>query len=134
MTRLYFFSFFLVFFSCTEDTVVSNFGNKEFLDMARAGDPKLKLIIPKSISEAIVDCGEYTPPCRYGMKAIIKKIELKALFYDHQEDALKAAKRIKGYISRNWVLDDVAGEPILERFVVKYLEAKKALLVSQPKK
>ena len=49
-----------------------------------------------------------------------------ALFYDDQKDALKAAKRIKGYVSRNWVLDEVRGEPVLERFVVKYLKAKKA--------
>jgi len=94
--------------------------------MAREGDPELKLILPTSIAETVVDCGDYTPNCRYGLKVVVKNVELKALFYDKQDDALKAGKRARAYVSRNWVLDDVAGEPVLERFVKKYLYAKKA--------
>lgn len=111
--------------SCNEEEK-SNYGNKEFLDMARLGDPDLKVIIPSDISETLVDCSSYTPSCRYGLKVIVKKVQLKALFYDHQKDALESGKRIRGYVSRNWVLDDVIGEPVLERFVTKYLKAKKA--------
>ena len=91
--------------------------------MGKKGDPDLKVIIPGSISETVVDCNEYTPACRYGLKVIVKNISLKALFYDDQKNALSAAKRFNGYISRNWALDDVRGEPILERYVVKYLNA-----------
>ncbi len=111
--------------SCSDDEK-PNFSNKEFLEMARRGDPDLKLILPKDISQTVVQCGDYEPACRYGLKVVVKKVELKALFYDEQKNALKAAKRIEGYVSRNWVLDDVRGEPILERFVTEYLEAKKA--------
>jgi hypothetical protein len=106
--------------------VLPNFSNKIFLEMARKGDPDLKLVIPSDISETLVSCSDYTPACRYGLKVIVKKVEMRALFYENQDDALECGKRIKGYVARNWVLDEVAGEPILERYVTKYLEAKKA--------
>ncbi len=117
--------------SCTGKTELPNYSNQEFLEMGREGDPDLKVIIPSDISETLVHCSDYTPSCRYGLKVIVKNVQLKALFYEQQSDALKAGLRIKGYVSRNWVLDDVAGEPILERFVEKYLKAKKASEIKQ---
>lgn len=117
----------LFLFGCTGKKTLPNYSNQEFLEMGRSGDPDLKVIIPSDISETLVHCTDYTPQCRYGLKVIVKKVQLKALFYEKQEDALKAGLRIKGYVARNWVLDDVTGEPILERFVEKYLKAKKAI-------
>ena len=116
----------LSLFSCNKKEELPNYSNKEFLEMGRAGDPDLRLIIPKSISETLVHCSDYTPSCRYGLKVVVKNVMMKALFFEQQKDALEAGKRIKGYVARNWVLDDVTGEPILERFVVKYLKATKA--------
>ena len=119
--------FLLLTLSCSdEEEQKPNYTNGEFLKMARLGDPNLKVIIPSSISETLVQCSDYTPPCRYGLKVIVKNVQLKALFFDDQKDALEAALRRKGYVARNWVLDDVSGEPILERYVEKYLGAKKA--------
>ena len=117
----------LLLFGCTGNKTLPNYSNQEFLEMGRSGDPDLKVIIPSDISETLVHCTDYTPQCRFGLKVIVKKVQLKALFYEKQEDALKAGLRIKGYVARNWVLDDVTGEPILERFVEKYLNAKKAI-------
>ncbi len=118
----------LVLVSCfsEEKERLPNISNKELLDMARVGDPELELVIPSDISQTLVNCSDYTPSCRYGLKAIVKKVEMRALYFENQDDALECAKRIKGYVSRNWVFDEVAGEPVLERFVVKYLKAKKA--------
>ncbi len=132
MMKYIYLLFIFLFISCSSDERKPNFGNKKFLEMARKGDPDLELVIPASISETVVHCSDYTPPCRYGLKVIVKKIPMKALFYENQLDALEAGKRIKGYVARNWVLDEVAGEPILERFVTKYLEAKKASEIKKP--
>ncbi len=118
--------FCFILLSCTSDKELPNYSNQDFLAMGREGDPDLKVIIPTSITETVVNCNEYTPACRYGLKVIVKNIEMRALFYDSQKDALKAALRRKAYISRNWVLDEVNGEPVLERFAMKYLKAKKA--------
>lgn len=125
MKWAYIFLFFLSSYGCSNKEL-PNYDNKTFLDMGRVGDPNLRIILPGSIAETVVDCSEYTPACRYGVKVVVKKLEMKALFYDDQKSSLEAAKRIKGYVSRNWALDDVAGEPILERFVVKYLNAVRA--------
>lgn len=114
----------LILFSCTSDA--PTYSREEFLGMAREGDPDLKLVAPKSISHAVIQCTDYKPNCRYGVKVVVKKLEMGVLFYDEPASALKAAKRIKGYVSRNWVLDNVRGEPVLERFVKEYLKAEPA--------
>jgi hypothetical protein len=97
----------------------------QFLKMAKVGDPDLRVITPGSISEALVSCSDYTPACRYGYQVVIRKVRMIVLFYENPKDAIVAAKRIKGYYSRNWVLDEVRGEPVLERYVVKHLKATK---------
>lgn len=103
-----------------------NYSNIEFKDMAQKGDPNMRIVVPKGLADILVDCNQYKPRCRYGYQVIIKNIQMVALYYEDQKKALEAAKRIRGYVSRNWVLDEVTGEPVLERFVVKYLDAKKA--------
>lgn len=102
------------------------YSRQEIMSMALKGDPDLSVVAPKSIAHAVVDCSDYTPACRYGYKVVVKNLEMGVLFYEKSSDALEVAKRIKGYTARNWVLDDVRGEPVLERFVVKYLDAKPA--------
>ena len=65
--------------------------------MGREGDPDLKVIIPTSITEIVVNCNEYTPACRYGLKVIVKNIERLA---DHavriSRDCIDFQKPIKG--------------------------------------
>lgn len=114
----------LILVGCTKGE--PNYSPIEFKQMAEAGDPDMEIMVPKGLSEQLVDCSEYTPPCRYGLIVIVKKVKMRALFYNEQKAAIKAAKRIRGYVARNWVLDDVTGEPVLERFVVKHLNARKA--------
>lgn len=71
-------------------------------------------------------CNEYKPQCLFGYRIKVKQIELSALYYVSQKDAAESARHFRGYVGRNWAYDDVRGEPILERFVIKYLDAKKA--------
>lgn len=115
---------FSVLLSC--DSRPPNYGPIELKEMAKVGDPNLEVRVPKDFSEQLVDCSAYTPPCRYGLIVKVRNVEMRPLYYDDQDKALKAAKRIRGYVSRNWVFDDVAGEPVLEDFVKEYLHAVKA--------
>jgi hypothetical protein len=87
-------------------------------------DPTAALILPKSMSDGI-NCANYTNGCIGGHTIRVKGMEFIAVEFDNTKNAKTAAKKIKGYYTRNWVLDDITGEPILERFVVKQLEAKK---------
>lgn len=111
--------------SCFSDTP-PNYSNQEFMEMAQRGQKEKIKIITAGLGEYVVNCNDYTPRCRYGYRVVVKNIEMVALFYEDQKVALEAAKRIRGYIARNWVLDEVRGEPVLERFVTKWLDAKKA--------
>jgi len=113
---------FLILLSCTDDRP-HNYSKEEIFMMAREGDPEVEVIVPKSISESLVNCTDYKPACRYGFRVKIKRIQMVAIYYENQDNALKAATRIRGYVARNWVFDEVKGEPILERFVKKYFDA-----------
>ena len=93
---------------------------------AREADPELELVMPESLDVPVVDCKSYVPRCFAGYKVKVKKIALIALEYENDEQALRAAKRINGYVHGNWAFDQVTGEPILERFVQKTFGAVKA--------
>lgn len=116
-------SFILVSCSCSEE--LPNYDKKEMLGMAYEADPNMKIEVG-TIDKTLVDCKDYVPRCRTGFRVVIKGIKFNALLYNDQKIALKAAKRIRGYVSRNWVFDEVRGEPVLERIVMKHLKAKPA--------
>lgn len=93
--------------------------------MLREGDPGLVIMVPPSISQPLVNCGDYLPPCRLGYKVKIKNLEVTGLYYEDQKKAYKSAKSMRGYHLRNWAFDQVRDEPILERFFENHLNAKK---------
>ncbi len=114
--------FFLIL-SCNEK-MKPNFSKDQMLSMARKGDPTMTIKVG-SIDKALVDCHDYKFKCRIGFLVVIKGLEMKALYYESQKDSIQSSKRLKAYRARNWVFEDVAGEPILERFVVEHLKAHK---------
>lgn len=111
-----------IFNSCSDSP---NLNKEQVLEMLREGDPNLEVMVPLSISQPLVNCGEYLPPCQVGYKVKIKNMEVTGLFYEDQKRAYKSAKSMRGYHLRNWAFDQVAGEPILERFFENEMGAKK---------
>jgi hypothetical protein len=55
----------------------------------------------------------------------VRKLELIAVEFETEEQAKAAARKFRGWYTRNWLLDDVTGEPALEDFVSRHLEAKR---------
>lgn len=117
------FLFILVSCSCSEE--LPNYSKEEMLGFAREADPNMKIKIG-DLSKTLVDCKDYIPRCRTGFRVVLKGIKFNALLYNDQKTALIAAKRIRGFIARNWVFDEVRGEPVLERMVTKFLKGKPA--------
>jgi hypothetical protein len=115
----------LSFYSCSCQEEIPNYTKEEMLEWAREADPGMKIEVG-DLSKALVDCKDYTPNCRIGYKVVLKDLKFNALYYEVQENASICAKRIRGYQARNWVFDEVRGEPVLERIVVKYLKAEPA--------
>lgn len=119
------FSFLLASCSC-EETEKPNYTKKEMMGWAYEADPNMKIELSTSLASALVDCRTYTPRCRIGYRVVLKGLKFNALYYEKQVPALEAAKRLRAYYARNWVFEEVKGEPILERIVIKYFKAQKA--------
>ena len=118
--------FFIVLVGCTsEEEPLPNISQGDMFRMAKIADPNMKIEIG-TMQKASVTCGDYKIPCKIGYLVKIKNMDIKVLYYLNQDRALKSAKRIRGYVSRNWVFDDVRGEPILERIIMKHMDAKPA--------
>lgn len=87
------------------------------LALARKQDPSVTLVLPRSISEGI-HCSEYSEGCLSGHTVKVRGLDLIAVEFDTEEQAKYAAKKYRGFYLRNWLLDDVTGEPVLEEFAL----------------
>lgn len=107
--------------SCTKEL---KYSKEELYRMATEADSSVTFVLPKSISEGI-SCADYGEGCLSGHTVMVKNLELIAVEYMSEEEAKTAAIKYRGYYLRNWLFDDVTGEPVLEKFVTEKLEAKK---------
>ena len=120
---------FLFLVSCTKKDPI--YTKEDLFFMARDKDPKAELILPSNINEAI-DCSEYGEGCHAGHKVMIRGLEMIAVEFDTHENALIAAKSIKAWVARNWLFDDVTGEPVLEKFMIEaFPEAKLSVQITK---
>lgn len=122
----------LVLFFVACDERPSKVDQLKLLEMAREHESDITLIVPKSIDQRLVYCNTYTPACKAGYKVKVKGIVMIALMYDTFEEAYRCARRINGLWFRNWVFDDVQGEPLLERFVKRAFGAQFARKIKFP--
>lgn len=107
--------------SCTKEL---KYTKEDLYSKALKADPTTSLILPKSMTEGVT-CGEYSEGCLSAHIVRIKGLDLIAVEFLTTEDAIFAAKKYRGLYTRNWFLDDVVGEPVLEKFCTEILEAKK---------
>lgn len=107
--------------SCTKQL---KYSKEELFALAQKSDPTVSLILPKSITEGVT-CVDYSAGCLSAHIVRVKNLDLIAVEFLTMEDAMYAAKKFRGYYVRNWLLDDVSGEPILEKFATEALKAKK---------
>ncbi|MFL5785288.1 MAG: hypothetical protein ACJ76H_11795 [Bacteriovoracaceae bacterium] len=107
--------------SCTKEV---RYSKEELLKKAQAADPTVTIVLPRSMNEGI-SCSNYSEGCVSGHTVKLKNLDFIAVEFGTEAEAKYAAKKIRGYYVRNWVFDDVTGEPILEEFVSRVLDAKK---------
>lgn len=89
---------------------------------AKKADPKAKILLPKTMGDGI-KCEDYGVGCIAGHTVLIKGLEMIAVEFEKPEQAKLAAVVVDGYYFKNWLLDDVNGEPVLEKFVKKTYDA-----------
>lgn len=120
MTRFFLFVILIVNLSCNKEEVYSK---EALLKLAQVADPSVTLILPRSMTDG-VQCTDYPEGCLSAHIVRVKQLDLIAVEFLSQKDAIYAAKKVRGYYLRNWLLDDVKGEPLLEKFVTEKLKAK----------
>ncbi len=106
---------------CTKEL---KYTKEELYFKALAADSTVSFILPKTLEDGI-HCTDYCEGCVSGHTVQVQKLDMIAVEFMTEEQAKYAAKKYRGYYVRNWLLDDVTGEPLLERFVEKSLEAKR---------
>ena len=120
MVRLLFIGFLFLTASCEKEEIYSK---EVLLKLAQAADPSVSVILPRSMQEG-VSCSDYPEGCLSAHIVRVKGLDMIAVEYANNKDAVYAAKKVRGFYIRNWLLDDVKGEPNLEKFVTEKLEAK----------
>jgi hypothetical protein len=107
--------------SCTKEV---KYSKEALYSKATKADPTVTFVLPRSITEG-ASCTDYSEGCVSAHIVKVQNLELIAVEFMNEANAIYAAKKYKGYYLGNWLFDDVSGEPILEKFVTEKLEAKK---------
>lgn len=110
-----------IILSCSKPV---KWSKEDLLKKAQQADPSISIILPKTMADGI-SCDVYSEGCLAGHIVSLRGLNFIAVEFSTEEQAINAAKKYRGYYTRNWLLDDVTGEPALEDFAQKSLEAKK---------
>ncbi len=114
----------LLVFSCSKSEERLNVEKATIESRFKEIDSTYKVILPKSIEEGLVSCATYFEGCMSAHVFQIQRLDFIALEYESHKSAELAAKKLGGYAYENWAFDDVSGEPVLEKILVKF-KAKK---------
>lgn len=96
----------------------------QMIRVAQDFDPAVKFKLGKSITD-VIPCIDYGSSCISVHRMLVRKVTMVAVEFKTENDARLVAKRLNQYYWKNWVFDDVMGEPVLEDFIVKAYNVKK---------
>jgi len=113
-------SFLAVLITCT----AKNVEQYEIIELGKKVDPDFHLILP-GVNDLPVSCEPYGPGCQLGIRVQHQYLSFIMISYLKPEQAQAAAEELGQYYYRNWLIDQVAGEKILERFVEQAYHAQK---------
>jgi hypothetical protein len=112
----------LVLLACSEEKSISKGALYEYV---RSHDEGLELLLAESLEAALASdqCKGYGLGCVTSVRAKLKKLEVIFVEMNSEKDAYREALRIDQYQYKNWVIDQVVGEPALEVFFKEEIKA-----------
>ncbi len=112
----------LILLGCTQEKAPT-YLKEELLALApSSGEDKVDIVLARNINDAI-PCADYGEGCISAHRFRTRNLNFIAIEFETPAQAESAAKKIYGWTARNWLLDDVDGEPQLERWALQYLQA-----------
>ena len=118
----------LTLISCNKNKTVDRV---TLYTMGKAVNSDIKLVLAESLGGGPSCEGEngedpYGEGCMRVLEVEVGFMILRCVEFSSEKTAKKEAKRIKEYYYKNWVFDEVRGEPPLEIFVKKAFGARLA--------
>ena len=101
------------------------YSKEDLYKIGKKKDSQLNFTKRDDIVESILSCHSYGRYCQSVFSLSYRGVSFICVEYGDAQRALEVAEIINAYVVRNWLLDHVTGEPILERFVQGAWGAKK---------
>lgn len=92
--------------------------------LAKQYDPNVKLVLAEEIGGGPICAGRdgeipYGSGCKKVFEVQVDMLILRCVEFDSVSSAQKEAIKLGEYSFKNWLFDEVSGEPPLEKFVVE---------------
>ena len=104
-----------VLVSCGNDM---HYTRRQFYQLGRAHDPNFSVVVDEEMRDW-ARCFDYGQGCVETFTAIYQGVSFVCVQYERAEQAQYSARALNAYLVKNWLLDQVRGEPTLEQFVIK---------------
>lgn len=122
MKKIFLIPFIFVLASCSKDE--PTYTPLQLYDIAMKCDKSIEQLRLNDLNRPV--CAKYPEGCvqEFVFRYKIRLVEMAVLMYRTPELAQKAAKELNQFYVRNWLFDEVKGEPVLEDYVTKCFGAK----------
>lgn len=114
-----------ILIACTKKPEV--YSTTEVMDLVLEHSDVSEVFISEHTPELRVICENYGEGCvpLSGKRFRLKGVDFLMIQFETPELARAEAKKLNQWVLRNWLLDDVQGEPILESFAQTILKAER---------
>lgn len=109
--------------SCTKKEVI--YTKEDMLALApQEGSEKVEILLARNLND-VIPCSNYGEGCLSVHRLRAKNLEFLAIEFTDGALARQAALRIRGWTVKNWLFDDVEGEPVLMRWLEQHYQGER---------
>lgn len=113
----------LLCIACSEKEVV--YTKEQMMAMGpKDSTDKVELLLARNIND-VIPCSNYGEGCLSVHRLQARKLEFIAVEFATSAEAIVGSKKIRGWRVKNWLFDDVEGEPELMDWIQKYYQAER---------
>lgn len=88
------------------------------------GPEKVEILLARNLND-VIPCSNYGDGCLSVHRLRAKNLDFIAIEFTNGQLAQEAAQRIRGWTVKNWLFDDVEGEPVLMRWLEQHYKGER---------